>query len=491
MSEGAHRFQPWFDRFWQIAGAVSVRAKITGIILGLVLMLGVGVIPVVRQALHEAMIHELEARAISVAQDLASRSTDLILINNLYALQQLIVETQANHPDIRYVFILDPQGQVLVHTFGDGFPSGLTSLDETGLAGSQQTREQQVNVLTTTEGPVWDVAAPIFGGQAGTARVGFSDLVVQRTMSRVTSQMLLATLLVTSVGLAAALWLTWVITRPILQLTEATRSVSRGDLSLRVPSWANDELGELADAFNAMVADLDLAAIELEKREQMRSELLERVISAQEEERLRIARDLHDHTSQSLVSLIVQLKLVETAPDPATRQKNLEELRKQLRDVLEDVRRMALDLRPGVLDDLGLVEGIRWFADRCRQDGLLEIQMAACDPCNTLPKREAVALYRVAQETLSNVIKHSQAKVARIELGCDANTIHLDICDDGVGFDVHQERQPGGGIGLFGMQERVQLLGGELVIESHPGQGTHVRASIPRPCEPFIDEEAA
>ncbi|MFO7624655.1 MAG: hypothetical protein R6V73_09915, partial [Anaerolineales bacterium] len=129
MSEGANRFQPWFDRFWQIAGAVSVRAKITGIILGLVLMLGVGVIPVVRQALHEAMIHELEARAISVAHDLASRSTDLILINNLYALQQLIVETQANHPDIRYVFILDPQGQVLVHTFGDGFPSGLTSLD--------------------------------------------------------------------------------------------------------------------------------------------------------------------------------------------------------------------------------------------------------------------------------------------------------------------------------------------------------------------------
>jgi signal transduction histidine kinase len=486
MSSGVRRFQPWFDHFWKIAGAVSVRAKITGIILGLVLMLGVGVILVVRQALQEAMVHELEARAISVAHDLGTRSTDLILINNLFALQQLILETQANHADIRYVFILDPQGQVLVHTFGDGFPSGLTSL-----SGKLMDGPHQVNILNTTEGPVWDVSVPVFEGQAGTVRVGFSDLVVRRTMSRVTSQMLLATLLVSSVGLAAALWLTWVITRPILQLAQAARAVGQGDLSLRVPRWADDELGELADAFNAMVADLKVAAGELEKRERMRSELLERVISAQEEERLRIARDLHDHTSQSLVSLIVQLKLVETAPDQAARSQNLAELRRQLREALEDVRRMALDLRPVVLDDLGLIEGIQWFANRCRQDGDLEIQMVACEPCNVLPKREAVALYRVAQETLSNVIKHSHARVARIELGCDDESIHLEICDDGVGFDPHQERLPNGGIGLFGMQERVQLLGGELVVESRPGHGTRVRATVPRPFEQIPCEEAA
>jgi signal transduction histidine kinase len=478
VSGHSSRLQPWFDRFWSIAGAVSVRAKITGIILGLVLLLAASVILVVRQSLYRAMTHELEARAISVAHDLASRSTDLILTNNLYALQQLILETQANHPDIRYIFISDPDGHVLVHTFGAGFPAGLTAANGPALES-----DHQVSSLDTTEGAVLDIAVPVFGGQAGSARVGFSDLVVRRTMSSVTSQMLLATLLVSTIGLVSALGLTWVLTRPILQLSEAARAVGGGDLSLRVPGWANDELGELADAFNAMVADLKAAAVELEKRERMRSELVERVITVQEEERLRIARDLHDHTSQSLVSLIVQLKLIETAQDEGTRMQGLAELRRQLREVLEDVRRMALDLRPSVLDDLGLVEGIEWFAQRCRQGAELDIQVVACEACNSLPKREAVALYRVAQEALSNVVKHSGARIARVEMRCDEENFYMEIGDDGKGYDLNKERSPGSGIGLFGLEERVQLLGGNLAIESSPGKGTLIRASLPRPVE--------
>jgi signal transduction histidine kinase len=484
MNRRTSRFQPWFDQFWKIAGAVSVRAKITGIILGLVLLLAAGVILVVRQSLHQAMTHELEARAVSVAHDLANRSTDLILINNLYALQQLILETQANHPDIRYIFVTDPDGHVLVHTFGAGFPAGLTSVNGPTLEDTHQ-----VSVLDTTEGPVLDVAVPILDGQAGTARIGFSDLVVQRTMNSVTSQMLLATLLVSTVGVVAAIGLTWILTRPILQLAEAARAVGKGDLNLQVERWADDELGELTDAFNAMVADLTIAAVELEKRERLRSELVERVITVQEEERLRISRDLHDHTSQALVSLIVQLKLIETAQDEGARMQGLADLRRQLREVLEDVRRMALDLRPSVLDDLGLVEGIQWFAQRCRQEDELDIQVTACEACDTLPKREAVALYRVAQEALSNVVKHSGAHLARVDLRCDQENIYMEICDDGTGFDMHKERAPGRGIGLFGLEERVQLLGGNLIIDSSPGKGTQIRAHLPRPVESIQSEE--
>ena len=112
------------DRFWASAGAVSVRTKLIGIILGLVLVLGLGITLVVRQSLREVALAELEMRAASVAQDLASRSTDLILINNLFALHQLARETQSNHPDVEYVFILDTAGHVLAHTFGPGFPGG-------------------------------------------------------------------------------------------------------------------------------------------------------------------------------------------------------------------------------------------------------------------------------------------------------------------------------------------------------------------------------
>jgi two-component system, NarL family, sensor histidine kinase UhpB len=152
---------------------------------------------------------------------------------------------------------------------------------------------------------------------------------------------------------------------------------------------------------------------------------------------------------------------------------------------------MALDLRPSVLDDLGLVEGIQWFAQRCCQEDELDIQITACEECNSLQKREAVALYRVAQEALSNVVKHSQAQQAQVELYCDEKNIYMEIRDDGIGFDMQKERSPGSGIGLFGLGERVQLLGGKLAIDSFPGQGTHIRASLPRPVDPVQVKEPA
>jgi signal transduction histidine kinase len=465
---------PPFDRFWAIAGAVSVRTKIVGIILGLVLVLGLGITMVVRQSLREVMLSELEARAVSVTQDLASRSTDLILINNLYALHQLVRETQANHPDIRYAFIQGADGSILAHTFGPGFPAGLASanLVETG-------SPSQVLVLETTEGRVWDIAVPIFGGRAGTARIGFSEAPLQRTVDVVTSEMLLATLLVSTVGIMAAIALTWFLTRPILNLADSARKVGQGDFSQNVPRWADDEIGDLAEAFNGMVNDLARAAEARRERDQLRAELVERVMTAQEDERKRIARDLHDQTSQSLVSLIVQLKLVESAPDDGARAESLAALREQLRSVLGEVRQMAVDLRPNVLDDLGLVQAICWFADRCQQHGL-RVDVSGCSDCGeSLPARQSLALYRVAQESLSNVVKHSGAAQAWVRLNCHNGRLVLEVADDGQGFTAGNIHRPGGGMGLFGMAERIELLGGKFTVDSQPGAGTRIWASVP------------
>jgi signal transduction histidine kinase len=477
-------WRKWAGIFWNFAGAVSVRTKMVGIILGLVLILGMGITLVVRQTLQRAMLHELELRAISVTHDLANRSTDLILINNLYALHQLIHATQANHADIRYIFIVDEEGYVLAHTFGDGFPAGLTQANSINSVDNYTSR-----ILDTTEGPVLDVAVPVFEGRAGIARIGFSDLLVRRTVSGVTSQILLATLLVSTAGVMAAIGMTWLLTRPILQLAEAARAVGHGDLKQRVPRWADDELGELAEAFNIMVSDLEKAAVERNERERLRVELIERVISAQEEERNRIARDLHDQTSQSLVSLIVQLKLVEAAGDEEDRKQRLAELRDQLRTVLGDVRRMALDLRPGVLDDLGLVEAIHWFAERCCQNGEIKIHVTACDPCNFLPTKESVALYRVAQEAMSNIIKHSRARQAWVKLYCEDNQVFLEVQDDGIGFNGYIDGKRTGGMGLFSMEERMQILGGKLEIESRAGIGSCIRAILPYPEQKSVIKE--
>jgi signal transduction histidine kinase len=461
-------------RFWSIAGAVSVRTKILGIILGLVLVLGLGITVVVRQALREVVLVELAARAESVTQDLASRSVDLILVNNVYALHQLARETQANHPDIRYVFILANDGSVLAHTFGSGFPGRITKANS-----APPGEHHHIRVLDTTEGRIWDVAVPIFDGRAGTARIGFTEAVLHRTVDVVTTELLLATLIVSSVGILAAIALTWFLTRPILDLAQAARAVGHGDFSRRVPRWANDEIGDLSEAFNVMVSDLERAAEARQERDKLRAELVERVMTAQEDERKRIARDLHDQTSQSLVSLIVQLKLVESAPDDAARTQSLADLRDQLRAVLGDVRQMALDLRPNVLDDLGLLQAINWFADRCQHGGL-QVTVSGWGPnCDGLDARQSLALYRVAQEALSNVVKHSGASRAGVKLMHQNHSLVLEVSDDGRGFVPGRRQRPGGGMGLFGMAERVQLLGGALNIDSRPGAGTRIRAVIP------------
>lgn len=207
----AHIVRQWAARFRRIAGAVSVRSKIMGIALGLVLLLGLGTTWVVRQSLRAATMTELESKALSVAEDLATRSTDPILVNNHYVLYQLINDTQKNHPDIRYIFIIDRNGQLLAHTFGDGFPPALISANFV-----ESDVRDRVDMLTTTEGQIMDVAVPIFDGRLGTLRIGFTDIVVQRTVGTVTSQLLLATLLVSSVGVLAAIFLTWALTYPIL-----------------------------------------------------------------------------------------------------------------------------------------------------------------------------------------------------------------------------------------------------------------------------------
>lgn len=467
-----HALQTWARRFWAVAGAVSIRTKILGIILGLVVLLGVGLTVFVRQSLHRALHDELALLAVSAASDLASRSTDLILVNNLYALYELTQETRQNYPDIRYILILDKNGQPLVSTFGNALPAGL-------LQANQPAPSERYHLFSfnSPEGWVLEAAVPIFDGRAGIARVGFSEASIIRTVNLVTSQLLLATLLVSTIGILSSIFLTWILTHPILTLARAAQRVGQGDFNQRVERWADDEIGELSEAFNQMTADLRLAAEARRERERLRAEMVEKVISAQEEERKRIARDLHDQTSQALVSLIVQLKLVESARAKTERAQAIADLREQLRATLNDVRRMAYDLRPGVLDDLGLTQAIQWFADQCRKNTNIKISLTLDAACDQLPPHAATAVYRVAQEALSNVIRHSRASQAWVTLKNNADGFQLEIRDNGKGFAPR--RQSREGLGLFGMQERMQLLGGHCEIESAPGSGTAVRAWIP------------
>ncbi|MBK7180463.1 MAG: HAMP domain-containing protein [Chloroflexi bacterium] len=469
---------PFFARFWRIAGAVSVRTKILGIVLALVLLLGVGITVQVRVVMQRALESWMEEQSVSVARDLAARATDFILVNDLFALHQLLDETQRNHPNVRYAFIADEEGHVLVHTFGDGFPEGLLTANSATAA-----EHHRLIRLETTEGGVWDTAVPIFEGRAGTARVGLSEAGVQAALATLTGQMLLTTVIVSAIGIAAATLLTWIVTRPILDLKRAATAVGRGDFSQHLIPWSGDEIGELAETFNVMTAELAQAEQERVERDQLRSQLLEKVITAQEDERRRIARELHDETGQSLTSLMVRLQMVNQRLDnqqcllPDV-QEQLDAARALVAQTLDGVHNLAVELRPSVLDDLGLVAALHRYVKDYQARYPVEVDLVVVGLEERLPPAVETAVYRIVQESLTNIARHSQAQTVSILIEYRHGRVRAIIEDDGVGFDWAQVKE-NGRLGLYGIRERAELLNGTLTIESAPGQGTSIFVEVP------------
>ncbi len=645
------RTRLYLRRAWELIGAVSVRAKIMGIVLSLVLLLGAGVTIQVRATMARTLSRELDQRAVSITRDLAARAADLILTNNLYALHELLRDTAANNDDLRYAFVLDVEGRVLVHSFDLGVPPDLLTVNPV-----RSDEHHRLQILDSEEGLIHDVAVPIFDGRAGTARVGLSEQRLRAQMATTIRQLAFITLLVSLGGVLGGFLLTLVLTRPVKALVEVTQAVARGDLSRRAPRWADDEIGALGNSFNTMVeklaqaqaeseafnrqllrrnrelaataavaqavssAQLDLSGTleralrvvlevtglqagwimllteegrhaslnswlglpgeiarqdadfrfpgcecaqvlntrqplvihpldpacpirpvdlgggrrptchvtvplltrarvlgvlniasddparfdeseltllnaigrqlgvaientrlweELKQREALRGQLLEQIIAAQEEERKRIARELHDQTGQALTSILVGLRTLEGEADPA----RIQDLKAIVTGTLDEVRDLALELRPSVLDDLGLVPALQHYVRvwAGRHDLVIDFHAMGLEGVR-LPSPIETALYRIIQEALTNVVRHAQADQVSVLLEARGTMVVAIVEDDGRGFEV--DRLMHGQLsehwlGLHGMRERAELLGGTLTIESSPGTGTTVFAEVP------------
>lgn len=460
------------QRIWDIAGGVSIRTKILGIVLGFIILLGLGVTIQARYALTATMNAQLEEQSVSVSRDLAARSTDPILLNDLLALHDLLKETTANNPNIRYAFLMDNRGQVIAHTFEGGFPLDLISLNT-----AQTEEHHHTALIQTDEGLVWDTAVPILDGKVGTARIGLSDASVRAALSTLTAQLVLTIVLVSITGVLVAVMLTWILTRPIISLAHATQSVAKGDFSPRVPRWANDEIGDLAEAFNTMTEELARTDELRKEREVLRRQLLEKVITTQEDERRRIARELHDSTSQNLTSLIVGLRVMETNCAQCASISKATDLRDVASKTLDEVHDLSMRLRPRVLDDLGLSAALERLVSEWQARYKIPVDVAI-QLNERLPGDIETAIYRIVQETLTNIGRHAQSKSASILVERHGGMVRAIVEDDGIGFDagVNQGERH---LGLLGMRERAELLNGTVTIESSLEHGTSVFIEIP------------
>jgi PAS domain S-box-containing protein len=205
-----------------------------------------------------------------------------------------------------------------------------------------------------------------------------------------------------------------------------------------------------------------------------------RLLEVQETERRRIARELHDEIGQSLTAIKIQLDEVGRRANP--RVPNLKECVRAVDQALDQVRSLSLNLHPPQLDELGLLAALRWHLDRQATAAKLTPQFSADPLPGRLHPDLEIACFRVAQEALTNVIRHSQAHEVSVEVRRRETELHLTIQDDGRGFDVvaaHERSMQGASMGLVGMRERTQLVGGRLECKSAPGQGTAIYAVFP------------
>jgi signal transduction histidine kinase len=250
-------------------------------------------------------------------------------------------------------------------------------------------------------------------------------------------------------------------------------------------AFAPDSLETLTTIGRQVGVAIENASLyeELRHTEALRRQLLEKGLDLQEEERRRIARELHDQTSQQLTSILMTLSALGETESLAEVRAHVGNLREMAAQTLEEVHDLALELRPRLLDDLGLLPALHHclgeFRDKYRLP--VDFQVLGLDD-GRLPPRVETALYRIAQEALNNVRRHAQADNVGVLLENRDTSVILIVEDDGVGFDVSQVMGAyvhEGNLGLYGMRERASLLGGTLTIESAPEQGTSVFVEVP------------
>jgi signal transduction histidine kinase len=304
--------------------------------------------------------------------------------------------------------------------------------------------------------------------------------------------------------------------RPLRALTQSADRLAAGDLSQPVPvpserARHDDEIDRLSRAFETMrvalaaslaevtqantelehrvaarTRELERLYAELKDRDARRADLVKKLLSAQEDERRRIARELHDETCQTVAALAVGLDTVRRAGSPEVASAKLEDARALASRTLDGLHRVIFDLRPSVLDDLGLASAVRWWVARHLTPAGITAHVEIENLDNRLPPTIEIPVFRAIQEALTNVVRHSRAKTVLVQMSRGPGGLAVDVEDDGRGFtpaEVATPSESGQGLGLLGMRERVEILGGTLTLDSSPGAGTHVSFTVPVPQE--------
>jgi signal transduction histidine kinase len=450
--------------------AVSIRTKILGLVAICILFSSATLVWYADRDAHFTLQQGSLDMGTTLASVLSAQSSDLVRNGDINVLNAIVKGYVDTSKDIYYILILDSAG---ITVAGASKPTDLADLllNNTPVSSTMP----QIQSMRYKGQEITDIAVSIPGQNQGAVHVGITYDNVSHTVATHTQHILLWLVVVLLIGLSLAYILSYALTYPISTLAAQARELGRGAYKQREHHWGHDEIGSLGLAFDEM-------SREISQKEQMRSQLLAQVLKAQEDERKRIARELHDDTSQSLTSLMVELKAAENAKSLAEIKPRLTELRSLAHETLQVVHNMAMELRPNALDDLGLVAALRKYVTDFAAKNAIHVDLQVGEAARRrFPPDMETAAYRITQEALANTVRHPNARNVSVLVDLQDSMFTLIVEDDGIGFDLDEasKRSPEQRLGLFGMYERASLVGGRLVVESKHEQGTSIFLEVP------------
>lgn len=462
----------------------SLYVKFNVLIVGTIFICGLLIGSLLLYTTSSEMERELDRSGLEIGQTMSAVISNDILLDDRFSMTERLMRIQSLNDQIRYIIVFHPNGQILASTFTNGIPKGLP-------LARQPRPGAAIDTMTfdSNEGYIREVLCPIDNGLVGYFRIGLSEKTMTQVMQRRFLEMVILIFLICLVA-------SWLATRyarsflkPIQQMAAAVRQLGRGNYHVKVPEKTPDDIGRLARAFNTLSARLSARDQEnsrllqaLQEKEKMRMWLISQLFSAREDERRRISRELHDETSQSMVSMLAYLRIIMDKTTDADTKELLCGVRDLMKDTLEGLRHLAVNLHPPLLDDLGLIVAMEKYLDTFRRtQPHIHITFSQSGDFSHLPHPISLLCYRLLQESLTNIVRHSQADAVDITITAADGTLTLSIADNGIGFsqDTLEKARLDNHLGIVSMRERTELLNGHFHIDSYPNDGTCIIITLP------------
>ena len=474
----------------------SLYLKFNLLIVGMIFLCGLLIGGLMLHTITRSLQNELDTSGQKIAASLGVAIANDVLLDDRFAVSERLMKTMATSAQVRYIIATAPDGRIMATTFDNGLPAGLPV--------QREVREDAVPDIISfdsNEGGIREILYPIDEGVIGSLRVGMTEHRMNRLIRERCLEMGVMVFLICFVASLLATRYARHFLEPLRIMGGAVRAIGAGNYNVSVQVEAEDETGRLAKAFNKMIERLRVKEQEnstllreLQAKERARVWLINQLFTAREDERHRISRELHDETGQSMASILAYLRVLHDRLETNEQREMLLAVRDLTADTLAGLRRLAVDLHPPMLEDLGLVIAIEKYLETFRRtQPQIAVEMKTEGDFTKLSRTISLVCYRTLQEALTNIIRHAQAHRVDISMSCTPHEIRLSIFDDGVGFDrkAAEEARRNRHLGLVSMKERVELLNGEFSIVSRPQGGTHIHVVLPADAMDGVEEKKA